>query len=99
MDHESTVFAAAHHLAFDIKPEVGWFIQRGMKGTKRHDCAALGRLVEFEFASVVEPLRNLVPRDILAERMVAVRPSVGKYQALGITMANRLDADQIAHFA
>ena len=54
MGHEAAVFAAAHPLAVDVEPEMGRLIERGMERAERHDRAALRRVVELEFALVVE---------------------------------------------
>ena len=99
MDHKPAILAAAHHLAFDVKPEMRRLIERGMKRAKRHDHAAFRRLVERELALLIESFRHLVPREVLAQRMHTVGPTVRENQPLRITMSHRLDADEVAKLA
>ncbi len=66
MGHEAAVFAAAHPFALHVEPEVGGFIEGGMKRAEGHDGAAFGRVVELEFAFVIEAVGHKIPRDVLA---------------------------------
>src|SRR5271165_5198316 len=99
MDHEAAILAAAHHFAFDVKAEVGGFVERRMKRTERNHGAAFGRLAKLEFPIFVVAVGHFIPGEIFAQRMPAFRPAVRQDQALGITVAYRLDAEQVAHFA
>lgn len=96
MDHEAAVFAAAHLLAVHIEPEVGGFIEGGMERAERHHRAAFGRVVEDVFAFVVVVGGDIIPGDVLAERVDAVGPAVGQDQAFGIGMSGQFDAHQVA---
>ena len=57
MHHEPAVLAAAHHLAFDVEPEMRRLVQRGMERPEGHHHAAFRRLVELELALLVVALR------------------------------------------
>ena len=99
MHHEPAILAAAHHLAFDVEPEMRRLVERGMERPERHHHAAFRRLVERELALLVEAVRHLVPGHVFAQRMHAVGPAVGQHQPFQVAVAHRLDADQVADFA
>ncbi len=97
MRHEPAVLAPAHHLALDIQAKMRWLIQRRMERAKRDNRAAFRRFVKCEFPFVIEFLGNVIPGEILAERMLALRPAIGQYKSLQVAVSHRFDPDQIPH--
>ena len=55
MHHETAVFAPAHHLAFDVKPEMRRLIQRGMERPERHHHTTFRWVVELELSFLSNP--------------------------------------------
>ena len=99
MNHEAAVLAAADDFAFDVQPEMLRFVEGGVEGSKRHRHAALGHLVEIVFLVLIVFRRDEIPRYVSAERMMALRPAVGEYEALEVGAADGFDADEVAHLA
>ena len=99
VNHEPSVLAAAHDLAFHEQAEMLRLVQRGVERPERNGDTALRRLVKGVFLVLVVLGRNEVPRHVLAEGVAVFRPAVGQDEALHVGAAHGLDADEVAHFA